>query len=175
MASIFGPMLPERKCPCLYSSLASLNVIMSSHFWSGLLKLIATFSTAVLMSRHVDLHLGRQQRACPVLVDDREDALEVALLVLDDRDPAATHAHDDEVVRDEGLDRLDLDDLERDGRGDHAAPTAARVFLHHPALGLEPFGVFLGREAADALGRVLEARVFPVDQHLGDHGGDASA
>ena len=31
------------------SSFASLSVITSSHFWSGLLKLIATFSTAVLM------------------------------------------------------------------------------------------------------------------------------
>ena len=75
-----------------------------------------------------------------------------------DRDPAAAVGDDDEAVGDQRLHGGRVEDLQRLGRGDHAAPALLAAVLPGLAV-LDQQERLVGRqEAADRLGRLLRSR-----------------
>ena len=108
-----------------------------------------------------------------VLVDDGVDALQRPALV-DDRDPAAARGDDDQALVDEAADGVELDDLDRLGRGDQAAVAASGVLADDPALlGDEPGGLLDRVERSDRFGGQPERRIILADDDVGDDGDDA--
>ncbi len=109
-----------------------------------------------------------------ILVDHRVHAV-MAVLPGDDRDAAAADRADRRAGGDEGVDALELEDLERLRRGDDPAPAAARVLLQHPAAVLfELLRLLLVVERPDGLGRVLEGGIVLGHADAGEEDGDGT-
>ena len=107
-----------------------------------------------------------QALAGAVLVDDGVDAAQ-AVLRADDGDPAAACRDDREALREQAGDRLLLHDLQRRGRGDHAAVASPRVLLEDPALfPRDGLRLLAAVKTADRLAGVLKGRVLRVHDHL---------
>src|SRR2546421_330728 len=81
---------------------------------------------------------------------------------------AAATGNGDRPGADQRLDRPELDDLERLGRGDDASPPSAGVVRDRPAaLGLERADLLFAIEGPNRLGRPPKGRIVLVDLHVG--------
>src|SRR4051795_5780309 len=96
-----------------------------------------------------------------VLVDDCLDATQrvPVLLVVDDGDAATAGADDDETGCGERVDGGGVQDGQRLGRGDDAAPATLAPVLPDLAERDEPFRLLAREEPADGLRGLLEGRV----------------
>ena len=116
--------------------------------------------------KDVGLHIFRETLGREVLVDDRRDAGERAVHVLDHGDSAAAGRDDDRRIP-EALDGIKLDDPLRLRRGDDAAPAAAGIFLHRPALFFgDLLRLFGAVETPDRLRRLFKGGVALVYDDL---------
>ena len=120
---------------------------------SGSPQRITALGTSVAMtSTSASVVLGEQGRA-EVLVDDGLDTGERAVGTAYVRDAAATVGDDDEA----GLDQREhggrVEDLQRLGRGDDAAPALLAAVLPRLAVLDQHPGLGLGQVAPDRLGR----------------------
>src|SRR4051812_9058491 len=85
----------------------------------------------------------------------------------DHRNTAAAAGDHDRPPPGEHLDQREVHDVTRSWRGHHMTPAATRVFEHEPPqLPRERLPLFLGKEWADGLARLLEGRVLGIDLHL---------
>ncbi|CAI8896061.1 NAD-specific glutamate dehydrogenase [Pseudomonas sp. IT-P260] len=122
--------------------------------------------------QQIGLQLLGEQRRAQILVDHRLDALEVTVLVVHRRNPAATSANHDAALVQQPLDRTDFEDAFWPRAGHHAAEFVT-VRGDGPAFfcgELFCFGFLVDR--ADRFARVLEGRVLGVDFNLGQQGGE---
>ena len=93
----------------------------------------------------------------------------VGVVLLDDRNAAAARGNDNIAIVHEILDGIEFHDALRLRGRHHLTPTAAGVlFIGVAGLLGALHGLFLGKEGAYGLRRVLECRILRVDHRLRD-------
>ena len=120
---------------------------------SGVPKRSTAFGTSVAMTS-TSASTVRASRAAPrSLSMTASTPAQRAVVVADDGDPAAAVGDHDEAGVDQRVHGAGVEDLERLGRGDDAAPALLAAVLPGLAVLDEQRGLVGGQEAADRLGR----------------------
>lgn len=114
--------------------------------------------------------LLREQCRGEVLVDDRLDAAQAAVLLADDRDAAAAGGDDDVARLDEGADGAEVEDLAGFRRGDDSPPALVAAVLPLLTVVDHLLGLVGRQVATDRLGGRLEVGVVGCDPGAGDEG-----
>jgi hypothetical protein len=120
--------------------------------------------------QRIGAHAAGEKAGSEVLVDDRFDAAQVALLILNHRNASATAGDDHIARRGEVADRRGLDDRLRLRRGHDAAPSAPGILAHGPVvLRRELLRARFVHVRADRLRWIEERRVVAIDDGLRYH------